>query len=150
MKLNENIRSLRENNNLTQQELADQLYVSRQTVCRWENATRCPDLVMAKKLANIFDVSLDELISDEDIAHLDKFNAYWKNGKFRDRQILQEYQKKILNFVETIGTAFLILSVILRTQFDIRVPVWCAVVGLIVVGMAFILSHVVLKKIHGL
>lgn len=150
MKLNESIKSLREKNNLTQQELADQLYVSRQTVCRWENASRCPDLVMAKKLANIFNVSLDELISDEDIAHLDKNNDYWKKGKFRDRQRLQEYQKKLLTFIETIGTVFLLLSVILRTQFDMRVPVWCAVVGLIVVGVAFILNHVVLKKLHEL
>ena len=99
MKLNENIKSLREKNNLTQQELADQLYVSRQTVCRWENASRCPDLVMAKKLANIFNVSLDELISDEDIAYLDKNNDYWKKGKFRNRQRLQEYQKKLLTFI---------------------------------------------------
>lgn len=35
--------------NLTQQQLADKLYVSRQTVCRWENGSRCPDLITAKK-----------------------------------------------------------------------------------------------------
>lgn len=34
--------------NLTQQQLADKLYVSRQTVCRWENGSRCPDLITAK------------------------------------------------------------------------------------------------------
>ena len=35
MALNDNIRKLREENNLTQQQSADRLYVSRQTVCRW-------------------------------------------------------------------------------------------------------------------
>ena len=35
MALGENIKKLREENNLTQQQLADRLYVSRQTVCRW-------------------------------------------------------------------------------------------------------------------
>lgn len=79
-----------------------------------------------------------------------KHNDYWKKGKFRDRQRLQEYQKKLLTFIETIGTVFLLLSVILRTQFDMRVPAWCAVVGLIVVGVAFILNHVALKKLHEL
>lgn len=51
MALNDNIKKFREEKNLTQQQLADKLYVSRQTVCRWENGSRCPDLIMAKKLA---------------------------------------------------------------------------------------------------
>ncbi|MCQ4691402.1 helix-turn-helix domain-containing protein, partial [Clostridium sp. SL.3.18] len=37
MALGENIKKLREENNLTQQQLAVRLYVSRQTVCRWES-----------------------------------------------------------------------------------------------------------------
>ena len=35
MALNDNIKKFREEKNLTQQQLADKLYVSRQTVCRW-------------------------------------------------------------------------------------------------------------------
>ena len=42
--------------NAQQQQLADKLYVSRQTVCRWENGSRCPDLITAKKLALPFSV----------------------------------------------------------------------------------------------
>ena len=49
MALSDNIKKLREEKNLTQQQLADKLYVSRQTVCRWENGSRCPDLITAKK-----------------------------------------------------------------------------------------------------
>lgn len=67
MALNDNIKKFREEKNLTQQQLADKLYVSRQTVCRWENGSRCPDLITAKKLALELDVSMDELISDEDV-----------------------------------------------------------------------------------
>lgn len=37
MALSENIKKLREEKKFTQQQLADRLYVSRQTVCRWEN-----------------------------------------------------------------------------------------------------------------
>ena len=44
------IKEKREKLGLTQQELAEKLFVSRQTVCRWENGTRCPDLIMAKKI----------------------------------------------------------------------------------------------------
>ena len=67
MALNDNIKKFREEKNLTQQQLADKLYVSRQTVCRWEKGSRCPDLITAKKLALELDVSVDELISDEDV-----------------------------------------------------------------------------------
>lgn len=49
MALSDNIKKFRGEKNLTQQQLADKLYVSRQTVCRWENGSRCPDLIMAKK-----------------------------------------------------------------------------------------------------
>ena len=41
-------KKFREEKNLTQQQFADKLYVSRQTVYRWENGLRCPDLITAK------------------------------------------------------------------------------------------------------
>lgn len=50
MALSDKIKERREARHMTQQQLADRLYVSRQTVCRWENGTRCPDLIMAKQL----------------------------------------------------------------------------------------------------
>lgn len=65
MAWNYNIKTLREQNNLTQQQLADRLYVSRQTVCRWESGSRCPDLPMAKRIAEAFEVTIDELLSEE-------------------------------------------------------------------------------------
>ena len=48
MALSDNIKKFREEKNITQQQLADKLYVSRQTICRWENGSRCPDLITAK------------------------------------------------------------------------------------------------------
>lgn len=62
MKFSEEMKRRRENLGLTQQDLAEKLFVSRQTVCRWENGTRCPDLIMAKKIALVLGISLDELI----------------------------------------------------------------------------------------
>ena len=65
MKFGEAIKDRREQMGMTQQDLAEKLFVSRQTVCRWENGSRCPDLVMSKKIALVLGISLDELISDE-------------------------------------------------------------------------------------
>lgn len=67
MAWNENIKIQREKNSLTQQQLADRLYVSRQTVCRWESGSRCPDLAMTKRIAQVFGITVDELLSEGNI-----------------------------------------------------------------------------------
>lgn len=65
MRFAEEIKKRREQLGLTQQDLAEKLFVSRQTVCRWENGSRCPDLIMAKKIAVVLGISLDELIPND-------------------------------------------------------------------------------------
>lgn len=61
----EKIKQVREEKGMTQQSLAERLYVTRQAVSRWECGARYPDLLTAKKLATILEVSLDELLSGE-------------------------------------------------------------------------------------
>ncbi len=63
----ENVRKAREEMGITQQTLADKLYVTRQAVSRWENGSRYPDLLTAKSLAKALDTSLDELLVDDDM-----------------------------------------------------------------------------------
>lgn len=65
MKFGEAIKEKREKLGMTQQDLAEKLFVSRQTVCRWENGIRCPDLIMSKKIALVLNIPLDELVSGE-------------------------------------------------------------------------------------
>jgi transcriptional regulator with XRE-family HTH domain len=69
MTFGEAMKKKREQIGLTQQELAEKLFVSRQTVCRWENGTRCPDLVMAKKIALVLGIPMDDLITGEMVEH---------------------------------------------------------------------------------
>ena len=63
----ENIRKARESMGITQQTLADKLYVTRQAVSRWENGSRYPDLLTAKRLSEALETNLDELLSDDDM-----------------------------------------------------------------------------------
>lgn len=63
----ENIRKAREEMGITQQTLADKLYVTRQAVSRWENGSRYPDLLTAKALAKSLNTSLDDLLTDDDM-----------------------------------------------------------------------------------
>jgi transcriptional regulator with XRE-family HTH domain len=55
----ENLKRVREEKGLTQQTLADNLFVTRQAVSRWEGGSRYPDLMTAKKMAQFLEVSLE-------------------------------------------------------------------------------------------
>ncbi len=63
----ENLKRVREEKGITQQTLADYLYVTRQAVSRWEGGSRYPDIMTAKKISQYFAVSLDDLLSDDDM-----------------------------------------------------------------------------------
>ena len=58
------IKDARQKNNISQESLAEQLGVSRQTISSWENGKSYPDIVSIIKISDIFDISLDELLKD--------------------------------------------------------------------------------------
>ena len=59
--IGENIQHLRKMKSITQEALAEQVGVSRQTIAKWESGESAPDLDMAGKLSQALDVSLDDL-----------------------------------------------------------------------------------------
>ena len=61
MEIGSKISELRKKNKLSQEALAEKLGVARQTISKWELGETSPDLKQAKKLSEIFEVSLDEL-----------------------------------------------------------------------------------------
>ena len=64
MSLSEKILSLRTGLGLSQEELAEQLAVSRQSVSKWETGQSVPDLDKLIKLADLFGISVDELVRE--------------------------------------------------------------------------------------
>ena len=62
----EKVRNLRERHHLTQEELAQKIHVSRNAVSKWETGKGYPSLDSLKLLAALFDVSIDELLSEEE------------------------------------------------------------------------------------
>lgn len=66
MNLGKKIRELRQEKGLTQQELADLLFVTRSAISNYEMEKRYPDLNTLKAMADYFEISVDELLSDED------------------------------------------------------------------------------------
>lgn len=70
MEFGEKLQNLRKNKGLTQEELAERLYVSRTAVSKWESGRGYPSIDSIKEIASFFSVSIDELLSSEKILSL--------------------------------------------------------------------------------
>ena len=67
MKFSEKLKKLRKDNNMTQDELAEKIFVSRTAISKWETDMGYPSLESLRLLSKVFGTTLDELVSDEDI-----------------------------------------------------------------------------------
>ena len=67
MEFNEKLQELRKQKGLTQEELAKMLYVSRTAISKWESGRGFPNIESLKAISKFFSVSLDELLSGEEI-----------------------------------------------------------------------------------
>ena len=63
MELHEKLLALRKSNGMTQDDLAKALYVSRQSVYKWESGRALPDIEKLKQLCELFQVSADDLLN---------------------------------------------------------------------------------------
>ena len=92
-------------------------------------------------------VILDELISDEDITDIQSKYGIWKFDRVKERKKIQMMQKRILDFIEIIGSIFLAISLLLRVQFDMKVPAWITIICILIVTVAFLYNFVLAKKL---
>ena len=65
MELGARLKEYRNNHGMTQDELAERLYVTRQTISSWENDKSYPDIHSLLMLGEVFDVSLDTLVKGD-------------------------------------------------------------------------------------
>ena len=67
MELSEKLQELRKEKGLTQEELAEALFVSRTAISKWESGRGVPNIESLKAISKFFSVSIDELLSGEEI-----------------------------------------------------------------------------------
>ena len=67
MEFNEKLQELRKSKSMTQEELAEALFVSRTAISKWESGRGYPSLDSLKEISKFFSVSIDELICMEEI-----------------------------------------------------------------------------------
>ena len=82
MEFNEKLQKLRTDKNLTQEELAEKLYVSRTAISKWESGRGYPSIDSLKAIAKYFQVTIDELICSEEMVSLAQQDKKETNKKY--------------------------------------------------------------------
>lgn len=109
MELGKQIRMYRLENKLSQEELADRIYVSRQTISNWENDKNYPDINSLVLLSEVFKVSLDKLIKgDVDVM----------------KDVIQKEEVDKMNHYGKIYTIMLIVTVVSVVPLFMRLGFW--------------------------
>jgi len=93
MNIGKNIKYLRQQNNITQEALADYLRISYQAVSKWETDTNTPDISLLPIIAKYFNVSLDTLFSENISTVAEVFEEIQDDDVIR---VVQLQGKKIL------------------------------------------------------
>lgn len=121
MELNAQIKKYRMKLNLSQEELAEKIYVTRQTISNWENEKSYPDIHSLLLLDSLFNVSLDKLIKG-DIEIM--------------KEIVNEQEIKELKRYSTVFTVHLMLLILLAVPLFI----WLEYYAFIIFGIFFVIT----------
>ena len=83
MKIGDKLKNARLKKSMTQEEVAEKLFVSRQSISNWENNKTYPDIGNVIALSDLYEISLDELLkgSDNFMKHLEESTDIVKSNK---------------------------------------------------------------------
>lgn len=106
MNLGNNLFNARKKSGLSQEDVAEKLGVSRQTISKWETDETLPDIRQAKRMARLYNLSLDELIAfDPDVKELEEViertseevqnKVDWTTLWSKKYPVLASYQKEV-------------------------------------------------------
>ena len=84
LEFNEKLQELRKQKGLTQEELAQILYVSRTAISKWESGRGYPNIDSLKAISKFFSISIDELLSSEEILTIAEEDNKQKEKHFHD------------------------------------------------------------------
>ena len=84
MEFNEKLQELRKQKGLTQEELAASLYVSRTAISKWESGRGYPNIESLKAIAKFFSVTVDELLSTDEVLTIAEEDNKRKEKHFRN------------------------------------------------------------------
>lgn len=84
MEFNEKLQELRKQKGMTQEELAQALWVSRTAVSKWESGRGYPSIDSLKQIAKFFSMTIDELLSGDEILTIAEADQQQTKNRYRD------------------------------------------------------------------
>lgn len=115
--LQDNLKILRKNSGLSQEELSVKLYVTRQTISKWESGLSVPDALTLIKIAEIFETPVNKILGENieekeknDIKVISK-KLEVINEQLSRLQILK--RKRVINFLIIIDISLILLLILL-------------------------------------
>lgn len=132
MEIGKKLKAARQGSGLTQEQVAECLYVSRQTISNWENEKSYPDIVSVVRLSDLYSISLDDLLKGDAkmLEHLEE-----------STDIVKSNQKLILAILANIAVflACLLTAALLPDSVLVIACIFC----LAVVSVACLLYQIV-------
>ena len=152
MEFQEKLQELRKQKGLTQEELAEALYVSRTAISKWESGRGYPNIDSLKTISKFFSVTIDELLSGEEVLTIAEEDQKQKESILRDMVFgLLDLSAAIVFFVPFFGQKAdgYVQAVSLLLLAEIA-PYLKAAYFVMVIGMvAFGISTLVLQNYRG-
>lgn len=134
MKLSDQLKKYRVLNKFTQEDLAQHIHITRQAISRWENDLSEPDLTTLKKMADLYNIQLEELVNG---------NIY--DYETKHNQLKFYYFLSILSFIIPLGfiiSLYILISIRKkRIEYKILKGVCISRILLTVLLIAFILLN---------
>ena len=114
-KTGEFLKHLRKEKEMTQEQLAEQFYVSTRTVSRWESGSNMPDLAVLIELADFYDVDIREIIDGE--RKSDNMDKETKDTLKKVAVYAEEEKKKMKNRIINLGCYGVIVMLLCSLLF---------------------------------
>lgn len=152
MEFHEKLQELRKQKGLTQEELAESLYVSRTAISKWESGRGYPNIDSLKAISKFFSVTIDELLSGEEVLTIAEENQKHKEAYLRDMVFgLLDLSAAIVFFVPFFGQKadgyVQAISLLFLTEIApyLKAAYFVMVIGMVVFGI----STLVLQNYRG-
>ena len=136
-KFSENLKKIRKDNNLSQEQLADELGVSRQAISKWESAAAYPEMDKIITLCDRFNLNIDDLLH-KDIREV--------KGEEESKKNINKYVDDFLSFITT--TINMFSSMTFKSKCKCLFEQ--AVIMFILFIVSFVLGQIGLSVINGL
>ncbi len=142
MEFNEKLQELRKKKGLTQEELAEALYVSRTAISKWESGRGYPSIDSLKEIAKYFSVTIDELLSSDEVLSIAEEDNKQKEKNLRSLVFglldisalmfffLPFFGQKVNGIVEEVSLLF-----ISEITSYLRISYYAIVIAIIVYGI---------------